>query len=102
MKTPLQDNILLNGQWNFLPNKESIYNYKDVASLERSNKINEETKVPINWELAGLHNFNGTVWFIKRFDAEISKKLVVLLFKGRSEEHTSELQSLRHLVCRLL
>src|SRR5437899_5673737 len=23
-------------------------------------------------------------------------------FKGRSEEHTSELQSLRHLVCRLL
>src|ERR1035437_4225999 len=81
MKTPLQDNILLNGQWNFLPDKESVYNYKDVASLERSNKINEETKVPINWELTGLHNFNGTVWFIKRFDAEISKKLVVLLFK---------------------
>src|SRR5437899_7433782 len=28
--------------------------------------------------------------------------LVRLLFSPRSEEHTSELQSLRHLVCRLL
>src|SRR5258705_1694413 len=27
---------------------------------------------------------------------------LVLLAMGRSEEHTSELQSLRHLVCRLL
>src|SRR5258705_9310828 len=26
----------------------------------------------------------------------------IALFMGRSEEHTSELQSLRHLVCRLL
>src|ERR1035438_8639973 len=26
----------------------------------------------------------------------------ILVFNGRSEEHTSELQSLRHLVCRLL
>src|SRR5258705_8436219 len=29
-------------------------------------------------------------------------KLVRISFKKRSEEHTSELQSLRHLVCRLL
>src|SRR5205814_2741101 len=28
--------------------------------------------------------------------------LQVMLERGRSEEHTSELQSLRHLVCRLL
>src|SRR5215212_3153830 len=30
------------------------------------------------------------------------KKIDWPLFPGRSEEHTSELQSLRHLVCRLL
>src|SRR5262245_63152410 len=29
-------------------------------------------------------------------------KVVILSMHGRSEEHTSELQSLRHLVCRLL
>ena len=82
MKISRQDNILLNDQWNILSDKESIYNYKEIAKLERSNKINDETKVPVNWELAGLHNYNGTVWFIKRFEAEITKKLVVLLFKG--------------------
>jgi beta-mannosidase len=82
MKISRQDNILLSGQWKILPDKEDIYNYKEVAKLERSNKINEETKVPLNWELAGLHNYNGTVWFIKKFNAEINKKLIVLLFKG--------------------
>src|ERR1035437_4387367 len=82
MKISRQVNILLNGQWNMLPDKESIYNYKEVAEFERGNKIKEETKIPINWELAGLHNYNGTVWFIKRFDAQTSKKLIVLLFKG--------------------
>src|SRR5205814_3822669 len=36
--------------------------------------------------------------------ADIVKGAVVAMgnFDGRSEEHTSELQSLRHLVCRLL
>src|SRR5258705_7319319 len=30
------------------------------------------------------------------------QRVIRLLLSGRSEEHTSELQSLRHLVCRLL
>src|ERR1039458_10610812 len=30
------------------------------------------------------------------------RRAVIVLSHGRSEEHTSELQSLRHLVCRLL
>src|SRR5437899_9278652 len=33
---------------------------------------------------------------------ELSGRKVVFLPRHRSEEHTSELQSLRHLVCRLL
>jgi len=82
MKIFRQDNILLSGQWKMLPDKDNIYNYNEVSGLERINKINKNTKVPVNWELAGLHNYNGTVWFIKKFDAETSKKLVVLLFKG--------------------
>ena len=32
--------------------------------------------------MAGLHNYNGTVWFIKKFNSESKKKLIVLLFKG--------------------
>src|ERR1035441_10866505 len=38
------------------------------------------------------------VMFSERIDAGTSKPY----FASRSEEHTSELQSLRHLVCRLL
>jgi len=74
--------MLLNGSWSILPDKENIYNYKEVAGLIRSNKIIKKTKVPINWELAGLHNYNGTVWFAKKFDAETNKELIVLSFKG--------------------
>src|SRR5258705_9568218 len=35
-------------------------------------------------------------------DAAVSAEVVRQTRRGRSEEHTSELQSLRHLVCRLL
>src|SRR5947199_1598515 len=34
--------------------------------------------------------------------AELSDRQLIDLLRQRSEEHTSELQSLRHLVCRLL
>src|SRR5205814_10464599 len=33
---------------------------------------------------------------------DVTKQVAVNVTKSRSEEHTSELQSLRHLVCRLL
>src|SRR5438045_8031997 len=38
------------------------------------------------------------------FVAEVAGESIIVLGdrRGRSEEHTSELQSLRHLVCRLL
>src|SRR5262245_23995401 len=36
------------------------------------------------------------------YDLRITKESVVSYLPYRSEEHTSELQSLRHLVCRLL
>src|ERR1039458_1559179 len=41
-----------------------------------------------------------TVWLFR--EALASAGLIENLFATRSEEHTSELQSLRHLVCRLL
>src|SRR5262245_65353397 len=46
----------------------------------------------------------GTDWFMYDFSrvyAEVRGKLTIPAWL-RSEEHTSELQSLRHLVCRLL
>src|SRR5258705_4339882 len=43
-----------------------------------------------------LHGTHGNVFRYR------TREVVLKLFYHRSEEHTSELQSLRHLVCRLL
>src|SRR5438045_6352406 len=46
-----------------------------------------------------LHEHNYTKWVLQtKWQLEVLRPPDV----GRSEEHTSELQSLRHLVCRLL
>src|SRR5262245_62623035 len=48
--------------------------------------------------IPGILTEQAGAWFYKRNLSPIPDKLP----DGRSEEHTSELQSLRHLVCRLL
>src|SRR5947199_7396359 len=66
---------------------------------------------PKSWEL----DWHDSVWGdeLEKYAIEQSKSTGMLLFgrvtyegmaeqQHRSEEHTSELQSLRHLVCRLL
>src|SRR5437899_6612492 len=58
--------------------------------------------LPISWHFAG----RGDVTTRGRWeDAELTDQFVSRVERfvaERSEEHTSELQSLRHLVCRLL
>src|SRR5258705_4647253 len=44
----------------------------------------------------------GTPWHAHHIAERYSLFVLIALGEGRSEEHTSELQSLRHLVCRLL
>src|SRR5262245_13297029 len=46
--------------------------------------------------------FQGWVLIAHRADGTYQSHGIFALFLVRSEEHTSELQSLRHLVCRLL
>src|ERR1035441_5819875 len=52
-----------------------------------------------------LRSINSVITsFLSRLRVVLLQESVSIpaLFPGRSEEHTSELQSLRHLVCRLL
>src|SRR5437899_8418772 len=44
----------------------------------------------------------GFVWLDRRFPVAFYSCVPTCTLLRRSEEHTSELQSLRHLVCRLL
>src|SRR5205814_9057208 len=67
----------------------------DLLSVQRA--------LPGNWDLtlgyAGSHGLH----LIRVADANLAPSIIVNGVKTyRSEEHTSELQSLRHLVCRLL
>ena len=73
---------LLNGRWKFVTDVKSSLNYKNaVASLQKKNA--KEMKVPMNWELAGLHNFSGSVWFAKTFNSRgASNNLNIIEFKG--------------------
>src|SRR5262245_64564344 len=59
----------------------------------------------VNAEIAGklnsaIENYNLVVSVVEAFRDEIVSEMEY--YASRSEEHTSELQSLRHLVCRLL
>src|SRR5262249_61657236 len=52
-------------------------------------------------------SWNGRLYSVKRFQSAYARRTMILPFSSRrsrtrSEEHTSELQSLTNLVCRLL
>src|ERR1035438_2498714 len=57
-----------------------------------------------SWAVFLSHLFGGfeSAGWIHRFSAFIMISVFFIHIIDRSEEHTSELQSLRHLVCRLL
>jgi len=76
--------ISLNGKWLFIQDSKEKLSYNDVNKILSSRKL-PEMKIPVNWQLGGLNNFNGTVWFIKKINIRrhASKKdLAVLYFKG--------------------
>ncbi len=58
--------------------------FSEAANNFIINKIDGEINIPINWQLAGLNNFNGSCWFLKKFTfGEIkTNELVQLRFNG--------------------
>ncbi len=73
---------LLNGEWKFVTDAKNKLTYKKaVLSLQKKNV--SKIKIPTNWELTGLHNFSGSIWFTKTFNPKFSSnKLNILEFKG--------------------
>lgn len=60
------ENISLNGEWLYIEDKENKLSY-DSASQELNASGTKKMKIPSNWELQGLHNFNGAVWYRTNF-----------------------------------
>jgi beta-mannosidase len=78
----VNSNILLNGSWKCIPDSAGDISFEQAQELLRSGKA-AEMKIPSNWELEGLHNFNGSVWFCKEFSFKnMSTSTGILKFNG--------------------
>ena len=67
------EKISLNSKWLYLEDPDEKLLFENVSELLTLNKINKEMELPINWQLAGLNNFNGAVWFIKTLSLDSVK-----------------------------
>ena len=78
----LKEIKLLNGEWKFVTDANDKIDYKKAVKMLQK-KDAKKMKLPVNWELAGLHNFSGSIWFAKSFSFKDDlNKLNILEFKG--------------------
>src|SRR5438045_7338019 len=81
--------------------------YKQVTHAERGMILDANNEVlahniPVETVVADATHLGDVQAMVDLLSAELEIPSQQLAEKLRSEEHTSELQSLRHLVCRLL
>src|SRR5689334_24862612 len=88
------DSYKLTHWWQYPPDTRHIYSYVE----SRGGMFDETMLAMLQYILKS--NFAGQVFTLD--DVEEARRVAHAHFSGRSEEHTSELQSQFHLVCRLL
>lgn len=59
--------ISLNGQWEYMVDPDGSYNAETLVGLNGPDAHWAQMTIPANWELAGLHNYSGVVWFRRTF-----------------------------------
>ena len=83
MSSEIDNKLSLNGEWFFIKDVPQKLKIDDVKNLLNESNKTETMNIPTNWELSGLHNYNGTIWFIRKFNFPFSfKDLTVLKFLG--------------------
>jgi len=78
----------LNGKWNFVTDSLSELDFDSFLLLK--DKQQNKMKLPVNWQLAGLNNFNGTVWFYRTFDLNNFNNLGLPLLKFNGVDYFSD------------
>jgi beta-mannosidase len=78
------NSFLLNGIWKYLPDKDGNFSINDVKKMWEGENSFSEMQIPGNWQLSGLDNFSGSVWFTKNFnfESEVNDDVKVLKFYG--------------------
>ncbi len=80
-----KNSININGLWTYILDSKNKLKYDFVIKEYKSNKLLDKMEVPNNWQLAGLNNFNGSVWFITEINVPDKYKnfqLPILKFNG--------------------
>src|SRR5690554_7614609 len=82
----------------------SLLNILMISSLQAQEETKSSPKEPSNWKLESIFSLNVTQSSFTNWASGGRNNISGLGFinASRSEEHTSELQSRPHLVCRLL
>src|SRR5205814_4867202 len=80
-------------------NAQKEYYLTDIVALATKERVPVTAiQADTAWEALGVNSRAQ----LAELERVYQRKLAASLLEQRSEEHTSELQSLRHLVCRLL
>ena len=80
--TSQKSNIMkLDGRWQYIIDTDDSFSIEDI--LSKQSTIIDEMEIPSNWQLQGLDNYSGSVWFVKRFNENDSDtNIKVLEFFG--------------------
>ncbi|MBU2444835.1 MAG: beta-galactosidase [Bacteroidetes bacterium] len=69
--------------WNYITDKKSKLTFEDVKKIIDRTDNKNFMDIPVNWQLAGLNNYSGSVWFYKTFDASnYAGDFFILEFNG--------------------
>lgn len=71
----------LNGKWQYLLDSNSQFTPGEAQAAFLSGINIAEADLPSNWELHGLTNFNGTVWYDREIEIEHDPALSSLFLK---------------------
>lgn len=63
----------LNGLWNYIEDLPGVFSFEHIKKRVEENAFSGSMNIPQNWELAGLNNYSGTVWFIRSFDYPVTE-----------------------------
>lgn len=85
------DRKSLNGSWKYIEDAENVFEYEDLEKDLSDYKSKPVMSLPNNWQLAGLNNFHGSVWFVKKIDLTNAhyKKKIKRLFLGGVDYYCS-------------
>src|SRR5690554_7246957 len=107
MKKPLHEKIIDDAKKEAKIIVDETTKFVDSYKDEHLNKIKNEFKNRVKTEEENynleINSYKKKLEFdLKGYNQKVKNDLLKEVFNERSEEHTSELQSRPHLVCRLL